>query len=134
MNTADRRARLAVDTTLAAALDHVRLSYHYLDAGDIDGYSSLFEEEVVLKVPGFPPMQGRAALERYGSTVRHRHAVHDVFGSDRRLAVVGRLDDPSGAGSTDFVDVFAVSDRALLVARRCYYHTPPPWQVPRVGG
>lgn len=49
--------------TAAVGLDHVRLTYHYLDVGDMDGLASLFAEEVGLLRPGSSPIRSRAAIK-----------------------------------------------------------------------
>ncbi|MCI4066266.1 hypothetical protein MRQ36_28430 [Micromonospora sp. R77] len=126
------RRGLRIDAALAAAVDHVRLCYVYLDTGDLDGYASLFEA-------GTPPMGsgGGAAvpemlawLLRSGSSVHH--AVIDVFGSDRRLAAVYRL--TVGGETYDLVDIFRVSDHALFVDRQCFATSWTPWSPPPAHG
>lgn len=122
------RRGLRIDAALAAAVDHVRLCYAYLDTGDLDGYASLFES-------GTPPMEsgtGAAVPEllawllRSGASVHH--TVIDVFGSDRRLAAVYRL--TIGGETYDFVDIFRVSDDALFVDRQCFTSSWTPWPPP----
>ena len=118
---------------IAAAIDHVRLSYCYLDDGDLDAYCSLFTEQVVLRQPGSTPISGRAELERVARTRRCgksvRHRVYEVFGSGRRVAAVGRLNHvhPStgdGELDLDFIDVFTVADSGLLSGRTTFLFTP----------
>lgn len=113
------RPILRIDAALAAGMDHVRLSYHYLDIGDLDGYRSLFEDGAELGEPVTAVLRGRAGA------VRYRYTVFDVFGSDRRLAAVGRMVELTGSHALDFVDLFTVSDSALLVERRCFVGFPP---------
>lgn len=127
------RTGQGVDHVASMAIDHVRLSFHYLDIGDIDGYASLFEQQAVLRRPGCEPVRGRAELERF-EVARWRagtcaHELFDVFGSRRRVAAVGRLvpRDASRADSdagTGFVDLFVVSDKALILERRSFLFTP----------
>jgi len=118
-----RRSR----TEASAAVDHVRLSYHYLDIGDIDGYGSLFGEQVVLRCSGEELRYGRDELERYERqrlrAGRARHTVFDVVASGRFVIAVGSVDrsgvrPPAAAVSLDFIDVFKVSDDGLITARR----------------
>jgi ketosteroid isomerase-like protein len=118
---------------IAAAIDHVRLSYCYLDDGDIDAYCSLFTEQVVLLQPGASPVSGRSELERVARRRRPgefvRHLVYDVFGSGRRVAAVGRLNHlrpPAGDHhlDMDFIDVFTVADNGLLSGRTTFLFTP----------
>ena len=119
---------------IAAAIDHVRLSYCYLDEGDLDAYCSLFTEHVVLLQPGARPVSGRAELERVARKHRAatpvRHQVYEVFGSGRRVAAVGRLahQHPSRV-DVDFIDVFTVADCGLLSGRTTFLFTPPEQQA-----
>lgn len=118
---------------ISAAMDHVRLSYGYLDDGDIDAYCSLFITQAVARRPGARPVTGRDALERDEqarlSSRRVRHVVDEVFGSGRRVAALGRL-RPRHAGDSghdtdvDFVDVFTVADNGLLATRTTFLFSP----------
>jgi ketosteroid isomerase-like protein len=116
----------------AAAIDHARLSYEYLDAGEIDAYGSLFAEDVVLRWPGRPALRGRPALERFRAdqTRSCRHAVTNVFGAGRNVAAQGRLTIGPHAGrpvlEIEFVDIYTVSDDGLFVAQQTYLFLPPP--------
>jgi ketosteroid isomerase-like protein len=118
---------------IAAAIDHVRLSYCYLDDGDIDAYCSLFTEQVVLRQPGTHPVSGRAELERAARLRRAgkfvRHLVFQVFESGSRITAVGRLNHlrpPAGDPDPDldFIDVFSVADSGLLSGRTSFLFTP----------
>lgn len=125
----DGRPGLRVDAALAAAVDHVRLCYAYLDTGDLDGYASLFESGTPPADPGAGIGLPRRLERLLRSGAEVNHAVIEVFGSNRRLAAVCRL--TVGGESYDFVDVFRVSDRALLIDRRRFASTwtfgqPPP--------
>lgn len=95
-------------------MDHVRLSYCYLDDGDMDAYRSLFAGAAG---PG----------EHTRRTARpFRHLIHDVFGSGRRIAAIGRR-RPAGADDHDgvpFVDVFTVADDGLLIDRTTFLFAP----------
>ena len=118
---------------IAAAIDHVRLSYCYLDEGDVDAYCSLFTEQAVLRQPGTQPVSGRAELARAARMRRAgkfvRHLVFEVFGSGRRIAAVGRVNHlrPSANDrepDMDFVDMFSVADNGLLSGRTTLLFTP----------
>jgi hypothetical protein len=110
----------------AFGVDHVRLSYEYLDSGDADGYASLLDPGAVLDEPGRAPVRGRgavAALRRergYGE-----HDVHDVFAADGRVAAVGRFRGVNSAEDVDFADIFTLSEHGLLVRQRCFYYAHP---------
>lgn len=105
----------------AVGVDHVRLSYEYLDCGDADGYESLLD-------PGFvrdEPVRGHGAVRRMRG--RGRHDVHDVFAADGRVAAIGRFRGESAAegAEVDFADVFTLSEHGLLVRQRCFYFVHP---------
>ncbi|HEV2777840.1 MAG TPA: nuclear transport factor 2 family protein [Actinophytocola sp.] len=104
----------ACDPT-SVAMDHVRLSYCYLDDGDVDAYRSLFAE----------PAAGRAPQADRSC----RHLIYEVFGSGRRVAAIGRRlsqQPVAGERATDvhFVDVFTVADNGLLVDRMTFLSPP----------
>lgn len=119
----------------AAGLDHARLSYHYLDSGDIDGYVSLLHDDVVVRRPGVVPMRGRHQVERTQSErsraessrrPRRRHVVDTMFAGGDRVAAIGRVSDSPGRRSDlEFVDIFTVSDCGLLIAQATYFFTAP---------
>lgn len=116
------------DLLTSVAMDHVRLSYCYLDDGDVDGYCSLFAEQAVLRQPGSTPVSGRNELERVERARQAkrpvRHSIHEVFGSGRRVAAIGRLCGPGPTPDVHFVDVFTVADNGLLSGRTTFLFTP----------
>jgi hypothetical protein len=63
MTTGDRQLRPSAAIT-AAGLDHVRLAYHYLDAGELDAYTSMLDEDMRLYGVGTNPAHGRTAAVR----------------------------------------------------------------------
>jgi hypothetical protein len=107
---------------LVCGIDHARLSYHYLDIGDIDGYGSLFTADAVLLVPGIPPIRGRRAIEGFrAAQPNRRHTLHSVTVTHGEVIVVGRIavTGPNGGGTNaDFVDSFTLSDYGLLTAQK----------------
>jgi ketosteroid isomerase-like protein len=112
----------------AAALDHARLSYHYLDTGDTDGFASLFEADAVLRSPGMPPARGRDELERrVAGSRRSEHTLHRVFASGNQIATIGRFSGqtPSRDVDVEFADIFTVSENGLLVSKATYFFTSP---------
>lgn len=122
------------DLVTAAAVDHVRLSYVYLDEGNIDGYASLVEDDIQVKRPDTPDAHGRAeVLDLMTSLVNFpgRHELYKVIGSGDCVAAIGRYVGTAAFGQpaqwldVDFVDVFTISDNSLLLGHRRYYYTPP---------
>ncbi|WP_020667006.1 nuclear transport factor 2 family protein [Amycolatopsis nigrescens] len=128
-------------TLTTVGIDHARLSYHYLDLGDMDGYASLFEADAVVRIPGKPTIRGRDRLERLHSgphgglhsglqsglpAPRHcEHLVHDVFGAGNRVAAVGSLVDGITGVQVDFADTFTISDSGLIRSQVRYFFADP---------
>jgi ketosteroid isomerase-like protein len=114
-------------------VEHVRLSYDYLECDDIDGYGSLLDDDVLLDRPDTPLVRGRAeVLQMLLDRVipREWHALDRVIADGDRVAVMGRLSQNSGlatrgAGRVAFVDVFTISEAGMLRACRRYYFAPP---------
>ncbi|MGG8405806.1 nuclear transport factor 2 family protein [Streptomyces sp. 12297] len=106
----------------AAGVDHVRLAYHYLDAGDLEGYGSLLDEDVELNRPDVPAAHGRDEVIRVheeGVVPGARHAIDRIVSQGDSVVAMGRVD---GIG---FVDVFTLSPDAMLRGCRRYYHVAP---------
>jgi ketosteroid isomerase-like protein len=104
----------------AAALDHVLLSYAYLDDGDLDGYGSLLADDAWLIRPGQPSVVGRdrivAELARTAGPPR-RHRLHRVTAHEDHIIAHGRCTHDD----VDFVDVVTFSGDGLLRRQqRCY--------------
>ncbi|MBR8743394.1 hypothetical protein DSY14_16920 [Nocardiopsis sp. MG754419] len=113
-------------TITSLGVEHVRLSYHYLDSGDIDGYASLLADKVQIKRPDLPLAHGRDEAERLcGDPLRPRgfHDLYRVFGQAGDIAAVGRFVVlPYGPGrgpeDVDFVDIFTLADDGLILGQR----------------
>lgn len=116
---------------MAAATDHVRLGYHYLNTGDLDGYASLLDPQAEVRRPGHrPPVRGRDRVVRWLAETaadRQVHEVFEVFGHHDRVAVTGRLIGPTPGARQDvgFADFFQVSEIGLLLTQTRYYFTDP---------
>lgn len=114
----------------AAGLDHVRLSYHYLDVPDIDGYGSLFDVDAVLHAPGMSPVAGRRQIEQFqqlrvGVGGTGKHQLERVFGINGHVAALGRYfttDRDGNEGSIEFADVFTVAPNGLLTSQKTYLY------------
>lgn len=118
-------------TATAAGTDHIRLSYHYLDIGDLDGYASLLHEDMQLKRADTPPGHGREDTVRQLSAhvcARGRHHIHKVVAEGDTAVAVGRYVPPPGSASPtpqEFADVFTLSDKGLLLCSRRFYQLEP---------
>lgn len=116
----------------SVAINHVLLSYSYLDEGDLDGYASLLDEDVRLRRPDRLKAYGRAEAVGLMASIAGppgRHRLHKVIGSGSCVATVGRCTGPAAFRSedtfigVDFVDIFTVSPEGLLLDHRRYYDT-----------
>ena len=119
--------RAASAAVSAIGLDHARLCYAYLNTGDIDGYTSLFEADAVVRRPDVAPIHGRAALER-ARHGRGTYVLRNAFCSSGWVAATGRFvpEDRTDHRHVEFADIFSVGDSGLLVAQSTYYFVPPP--------
>ncbi|WP_430789495.1 nuclear transport factor 2 family protein [Actinoplanes sp. G11-F43] len=113
--------------TTAAGVDHVRLSYHYLDTGDFDGYASLLDEHVRVQRPDMTLGDGRAEVVRTHARLAGppaRHQIFKVIADGDGIAVTGRY-VTSGAKAVDFVDVFTLTEYGMLLGYRRFYYLAP---------
>ncbi|MCY0944326.1 MULTISPECIES: nuclear transport factor 2 family protein [Streptomyces] len=92
-----------------SGVDHVRLAYHYLDNGDLDGYGSLLHAG-----PLGPDLEGPGARGA-------RHDIIRIVAEGDCVVAMGRLSPQQ----RDFVDVFTLSDEGMLRACRRYYSALP---------
>lgn len=113
----------------AASVDHIRLSYQYLDGGDIDGFASLLDPRAVVRRPGAAPARGRPEVERTEwerfRRSRGHHMVDRVFAADGRAAAVGRFVPAAPGEEYEFADIYTITDAGLLVARDTYFFAHP---------
>jgi hypothetical protein len=114
---------------MAAGLDHVRLSYHYLDIADVDGYGSLFDVDAILQPPGMSPVRGRRQIERFQQlrigVGGGNHEVAHVFGSGGRITAVGRystVDEDGREGCVEFADLFTINPNGLIASQKTYLY------------
>jgi ketosteroid isomerase-like protein len=109
----------------SVAMDHVRLSYCYLDEGDVDAYCSLFAEQAVHRQTGTTPVTGRTELERVERARKTpvRHSIHRLFATGRQVTAIG-LRHLYAQGDVHFIDIFTVADNGLLADRTTYLFTP----------
>ncbi|MFC4855950.1 nuclear transport factor 2 family protein [Actinophytocola glycyrrhizae] len=120
--------------TTAAGVDHVRLSYEYLDAGEFDAYGSLLHED--MQVSGFwdLPAHGRAAAvarARGAAGPPGHHQVHRVVAGGDCVVAIGRYVVPAttaapAPAAVEFADVFTLSGDALLLGQRRFRYRCDP--------
>lgn len=127
-HTAGRPAPSAAAT--AAGVDHVRLSYHYLDTGDVDAYGSLFDEHAQVTRPDAPRGRGRSQLVALHAPLAGppaRHHIYKIVAQADSVAVMGHLAPcAAAAGPVDFADFFTLSAEGMLLGYRRFYFAPPP--------
>lgn len=113
-------------TVTSLGVDHVRLSYLYLDEGDLDGLLSLLTNKVLIKWPHTPTIRSReeaGRILRDPRTPRGRHCLYQVFGQAGSVAAVGRFnplheETDRGVPGVDFVDIFTLSEQGLIMGQR----------------
>ncbi|WP_369198703.1 nuclear transport factor 2 family protein [Streptomyces djakartensis] len=88
-----------------SGVDHVRLAYDYLDAGDIDGYGSLLDAGAL-----------GAELER-PRPPGARHLITRIVADGTCVVAMGRLTPQQ----REFVDVFTLSAQGMLRTCHRYY-------------
>jgi hypothetical protein len=116
----------------AAAVDHVLLSYLYLDEGDLDGYGSLLADDVRMTRPDLPCVVGRDSVVAQMAGIAGppgRHRLYRVIANGDCVAAEGRCTGPAalrladGFRDVDFVDIVTFSADGLLLGQRRYYGT-----------
>jgi ketosteroid isomerase-like protein len=138
MSVHDQRRIPTSAAVTAAGLDHVRLSYQYLDSGDIDGFGSLLDEDVQVTRPDAPQGFGRAEVLRLHSQIAEpavRHHIYKMVANGDCVAVMGRFirvgDERGAVGArlggpdVEFADFFTLSDEGMLLSCRRFYFAPP---------
>jgi hypothetical protein len=117
--------------------DHTRLSYAYLNCGDIDAYASLFHADVVVRRPDATTIHGRDALEHMQACANGRppgrYIVHNVFASGRRVAATGRYEIAATGTTVEFADIFTIAESGLILAQSTYFFVPPASVPPKAG-
>jgi ketosteroid isomerase-like protein len=120
------RSRPAAPVT-AAGVDHVRLSYHYLDNGDLDAYGSLLDENAQLSRPDGPPGHGREQILEHQAELAWsaaEHHIYKIIAAGDAVAVMGRV-RAGRARDVEFADFFTLTDKGLLLTCRRYYFAAP---------
>lgn len=121
---------------MAAGIDHVRLSYHYRDTGDIDAFGSLLHEDVQVKRPDAPFGHGRDEVIRLHTRMagtREHHHIYKIVADGDCVVVTGSYtgtaegEEPDGSpsGPLEFADVFTLTDDGMLLGYRRFYFVAP---------
>lgn len=120
--------------TTSVGIDHVRLSYPYLDSGNLDAYASLLHHDVQLKRPDLPEAHGRDEVLKLLAAVAGppgQHQLYKVLGDGDCVVATGRTTGRHGPRcpqtilDVDFADFITLSDEGLLLGiRRFYYYAP----------
>lgn len=109
-------------------VEHVRLSYDYLDRGDIDGFGSLLAPDAVLLRPGGRAVRGRADIERWLASrvagTSGNSTVFAVFATEGNVIAIGHhtgLDADGHLQDVEFTDVFTIAPNGLLRTLKRYF-------------
>ncbi|MFJ5548072.1 nuclear transport factor 2 family protein [Streptomyces sp. NPDC093225] len=111
-----------------SGVDHVRLAYHYLDTGDLDGYGSLLDPDVFDGGTGDPDVDVDADAEALAAGLERpgppgvRHQITRIMAEGDCVVAIGRV----APQQRDFVDVFTLSAEGMLRGRRRYYAPSAP--------
>ncbi len=130
----------AIGLTLATAIrpaapltpeQAVRSYYSLVDANDFAALVLLFSEQAVYQRPGYPPIEGRAALAEFYATkrviMRGRHVISELIADGSRVAVHGRFTGTDRSGTAlalQFADFFTMDSAGLLDSRETFFFTP----------
>jgi ketosteroid isomerase-like protein len=109
----------------ATGADHVRMAYHYVDAGDFDAYASLLHDDMQVRGLSSRPAHGRtdATLLARG-TRRGHHELYKLIADGDSVVAVGRHQS-DGPADVEFADVFTVADNGLLLCQRRFVAAEP---------
>lgn len=113
-------------------VEHVRLSYEYLDRGDVDGFASLLAPDAVLLRPGGRAVRGRADIERWLVSRVDRtsgtNTVYSVFPAAGTVITIGHCAAHDADGhprDMEFTDVFTIAPSGLLRTLKRYVFVEP---------
>lgn len=120
------RSLPATTAATSAGIDHARLSYAYLDTGDLDGYGSLLDERAQVRRPDTPQGLGRAQMLRVHAGIAGppaRHELHRIVADGDSVAVFGRYVRPPL--DLEFADIFTLTELGLLLGYQRFYFVAP---------
>ena len=111
--------------------DRVRAYYELVDRGEVDGLVSLFADDAVYCRPGYPPLRGRADLERFYREDRviesGAHTLDSLVSSPPRVAVSGEFSGMLRSGEQvdlRFADFFTFAADGHFARRDTFFFTP----------
>jgi len=119
--------------TLGTATDTDIVLHYYelVDAGDVTGLVNLFTPEATYCRPGYEPMVGHAALERFYGGERiirsGKHTVTTVVAHGEQVAVNGNFDGELLDGREvhlRFADFFLMSGDGRFTRRDTFFFAP----------
>ncbi|MFJ6632441.1 nuclear transport factor 2 family protein [Streptomyces sp. NPDC091376] len=103
------------------SVEHVYLSYAYLNARDYDAFASLLDEDVTLRGPDGTAAFGRAAVTAAEESRRFTYVIEDLWGSAERMVVTGIRRCPEDTcPAVDFAAIFNLSKCGLISSCRTY--------------
>ena len=112
-------------------LERVRRYYRLVDDGDVPGLVQLFSPDAVYERPGYEPIKGRAALDRFYRDTRviasGRHTVAAAICDGSRVAVRGEFTGILKTGvevRLRFADFFDLDPAGLFSRRETYFFQP----------
>lgn len=109
----------------------VRRYYNAVDAGDVPALLDCFAADAVYRRPGYAPLRGREALERFyrGERViaEGRHTLDAVVVQGRGAAVRGTFAGTLRDGrhvEVGFADFFTLDEQGRVAERHTYFERP----------
>jgi ketosteroid isomerase-like protein len=105
--------------------------YQRVDAGDVPGLLALFTEDAVYRRPGYPPLIGRDALERFYREQRiiraGCHSLAATVAQGDSVAVHGVFEGALRDGrqvTLRFADFFEFTGAGVIRARDTFFFAP----------
>lgn len=104
--------------------------YRTIDRRELDAMLDLFHEDVVYARPGYEPLRGKQALERFYRSERviesGKHVIGLTLQQEEVVVAEGRFQGVIRGGETadvKFVDIFSFRE-AKIAERRTYFDSP----------
>ncbi|WP_243709764.1 nuclear transport factor 2 family protein [Micromonospora sp. 15K316] len=113
------------------SIEQVLRCYSLVDSGDVPALVDLFTDDVTYHRPGYQPIVGRDAFERFYRAVRMiregEHIVDTLLADDAKVAVHGRFHGVLHDGKDvdlRFADFFVVEDDGRISRRDTFFFAP----------